>query len=61
MSNKSFNNYKSPLRKLVKFFQESRDKWKARSSEKQKRIDFLETKVKDLRNSRATSNKKLKS
>ena len=52
MSNKSFNNYKSPLRKLVKFFQESRDKWKTRSSEKQKRIDFLETKVKDLRNSR---------
>ena len=30
----------------------SRDKWKARSNEKQKRIDFLETKVKDLRNSR---------
>ena len=40
------------MRKLVKFFQESRDKWKDRSNEKQKRIDFLETKVKDLRNSR---------
>jgi len=52
MSNKSFNNYKSPVKKLVKFFQESRDKWKARSLDKQKRIDFLETKVKDLRNSR---------
>ncbi len=36
----------------MKFFQESRDKWKARSNEKQKRIDFLETKVKDLANSR---------
>jgi hypothetical protein len=52
MNNKSFNDYKSPVKKLVKFFQESRDKWKARSNEKQKRIDFLETKVKDLRNSR---------
>ncbi len=52
MSNKSFNDYKSPVRKLVKFFQESRDKWKARSLDKQKRIDFLETKVKDLKNSR---------
>ncbi len=30
----------------------SRDKWKARSLEKQKRIDFLFTAVKDLRNSR---------
>lgn len=52
MSNKPFNEYKSSLRKLVKFFQESRDKWKARSNDKQKRIDFLETKVKDLRLSR---------
>jgi hypothetical protein len=52
MSHKSFNNYKSPVIKLVKFFQESRDKWKARSSEKQKRINLLETKVKDLKNSR---------
>lgn len=52
MNNKTFNDYKSPVRKLVKFFQESRDKWKARSNEKQKRIEFLETKVKDLRNSR---------
>jgi hypothetical protein len=52
MSNKSFNDYKSPVRKLVKFFLISRDKWKARSNEKQKRIDFLETKVKDLANSR---------
>ena len=53
MSKKTtFNGYKSPLKKLVKFFQGSRDKWKARSREKQKRIDFLETKVKDLTNSR---------
>lgn len=60
MSNKSFNNYKSPVKKLVKFFQESRDKWKARSNEKQKRIDFLETKVKDLRNSRDNWKQKAK-
>ena len=45
MSNKPLNDYKSPVRKLVKFFLISRDKWKARSNEKQKRIDFLETKV----------------
>ena len=40
------------LKKLVQFFQTSRDKWKAKASDKQKRIDFLETKVRDLTNSR---------
>lgn len=60
MSNKSFNNYKSPRRKFVTFFQESRDKWKARSNEKQKRIDFLETKVKDRRKSRDNWKQKAK-
>lgn len=60
MNNKAFNDYKSPVRKWVKFFQESRDKWKARSNEKQKRIDFLETKVKDLRNSRDNWKQKAK-
>lgn len=53
MSKKStLDGYKSPLKKLVKFFLQSRDKWKARANDKQKRIDFLETKVKDLINSR---------
>lgn len=55
MSSKSENNdfnYKTPLKKLVHFFRDSRDKWKARSINKQKRIDFLETRVKDLTNSR---------
>jgi len=53
-------NYKTPLKKLVQFFHDSRDKWKARSHEKQTKIDFLETKVKDLTNSRDKWKKKAK-
>lgn len=61
MSNKTaLDGYKSPLKKLVKFFETSRDKWKARSHEKQKRIDFLETKIKDLENSRENWKQKAK-
>jgi len=44
--------YKSPIKKLVKFFLISRDKWKERALEKQKKIEQLEVKVRDLSNSR---------
>ena len=44
--------YKTPLKKLAIYFESSRNKWRARSTEKQKRIDFLETKARDLEISR---------
>jgi hypothetical protein len=44
--------FKSPASRLVRFFQKSRDNWKARSREKQKRIKALEIKVRDLAESR---------
>ena len=47
-------NYKTPMKKLLKFFKDSRDKWKCRALEKQKRIEQLEIKVRDLTNSRDT-------
>lgn len=53
--------YKTPLNKLIQFFKTSRDKWKAKSAEKQKRIDFLETKIRDLTRSRDKWKNKAKS
>ena len=47
-------NYKTPMKKLLKFFKDSRDKWKCRALEKQKRIEQLEIKVRDLTKSRDT-------
>ena len=44
--------YKTQVNRLCDFFEESRNNWRERSAEKQKRIDFLETKVRDLSNSR---------
>lgn len=51
-------NYKTPIKKLLKFFKDSRDKWKRRTLKKQKRIEQLEIKVRDLTNSRDTWKKK---
>jgi len=51
-------NYKTPMKKLLKFFEDSRDKWKLRALEKQKRIEQLEIKVRDITNSRDTWKKK---
>jgi hypothetical protein len=47
-------NYKTPMKKLFKFFKDSRDKCSLRALEKQKRIEQLEIKVRDLTNSRDT-------
>ena len=52
MSLKENNQYKSSPKKLAVYFEASRDKWRERSSEKQKRIDYLETKLRDVENSR---------
>ena len=44
--------YKSPLTKLVKYFETSRDKWKARSHSYKSRIRKLEVKLHDTQASR---------
>ena len=44
--------YRSPLKKLVRFFERSRDLWKAKCGEAKYRVKLLHTKVADLRKSR---------
>jgi uncharacterized membrane protein len=44
--------YRSPTRKLMRFFQRSRDSWKAKCLEAKLRVKRLHTKVADLRASR---------
>jgi chromosome segregation ATPase len=44
--------YRSPPKKLVKFFERSRNLWKARCGEAKYRVKLLHTKVADLRKSR---------
>ena len=38
-------NYKSPKRKLVKFFEKSRDKWKTKHQEVKKNVKQLKNRV----------------
>lgn len=42
--------YKSPLKKLVKFFEESRDKWKEKYFEKTKELKRVTNRIYDLEN-----------
>ena len=44
--------YKSPQRKLVKFFEKSRDRWKAKSSEAKIEVKRLKNRVLFLENSK---------
>jgi hypothetical protein len=44
--------YSSPARVLARFFERSRDGWKAKYKELQKRITAFRTEVRDLRRSR---------
>jgi hypothetical protein len=60
INNPSPKHYKTPLKKLSVFFESSRDKWKKRSSDKQKYIDELEVKVRDLTKSRNNWKEKYK-
>jgi predicted nucleic acid-binding Zn-ribbon protein len=46
------NNYKTPLKKLVQFFKESRDNWKAKYKKIKKENKRLEHKVRTLLKSR---------
>lgn len=44
--------YKSPDSRLARIFQISRDNWKERALEKQRKIRYLEVKVRDVTTSR---------
>ena len=44
--------YRSPVKKLMRYFEQSRDKWKARCLEAKGRVKLLHTKVADLQASR---------
>jgi len=45
-------NYKSPLSRLVGVFKKSRERWKERTKQKQRKVRALEIKVRDLSRSR---------
>ena len=47
------NNFKTPAARLARFFQGSRDKWKARAAEVQKRWRAAQVRIRDLEKSRA--------
>lgn len=52
--------YKSPISRLVRIFKKSRDQWKARANQKQKRLRGLEIQVRDLSRSRERWKEKAK-
>lgn len=53
MLEESAKEYKSPRRKLVKFFETSRDKWKEKCLEAKYQIKLLKIKIRNLENSKA--------
>jgi len=44
--------YRTPAKKLLKFFESSRNRWKAKCLEAKRRVKLLQTKVADLQFSR---------
>jgi chromosome segregation ATPase len=44
--------YKSPVRKLARFFEKSRDQWKAKCREAKRSIKYLKNRVRFLEESR---------
>ena len=52
MMSREAKQYRSPIRKLVKFFEQSRDNWKTKCLETKRRVKLLHTKVADLQASR---------
>ena len=45
--------YKSPRRKLVRFFEKSRDNWKEKYTELKRRVRYLENRIRYLEKSRS--------
>ena len=52
MSGQSGNEYLSPLRKLVTFFRNSRDQWKAKHHEVKKQVKMLQNQTRAVERSR---------
>lgn len=50
--------YKSPTKKLVRFFEESRDNWKSKYKETKKTVRYLTYKMRSLERSRDKWKKK---
>ncbi len=52
--------YKSPLRKLARFFEQSRDRWKAKSREAKAKAKRLQNRVQFLEASKANLKSRVK-
>ena len=52
--------YKSPMRKLVKFFEKSRDSWKTKCQEAKYKVKILQNKVRYLEKRKAELDKRVK-
>ena len=52
MSIKKYKEYKSPLRKLVRFFEQSRDNWKQKSQERKRKNKYLKKRIVELEKSK---------
>jgi polyhydroxyalkanoate synthesis regulator phasin len=52
--------YKSPTRKLLRFFEESRDKWKTKCTDAKYRIKLLSNKIRYLEKRKAELNERVK-
>lgn len=52
--------YKSPARKLIRFFEESRDQWKAKCLNAKYQVKLLSNKIRYLEKRKADLNKKVK-
>lgn len=57
---KSYKEYKSPLRKLLRFFEQSRDKWKEKCRKAKQEVKRLKKRVNFLEESRARWKKQAK-
>ena len=52
--------YKSPMRKLVNFFEHSRNNWKSKCQEAKYKVKLLHNKVRYLEKRKADLNKRVK-
>ena len=52
--------YKSPLRKLVKFFEKSRDNWKAKYQELKYKMKLMQNKIRYLEKRKTQLNQRIK-
>lgn len=53
-------NYRSPVRKLIKFFEESRDQWKTKCLQAKYQVKLLSNKIRYLEKRKADLTKRVK-